>query len=259
MGGRRRLPPGQVTLERALSKLGLASRAESRRWIAEGRVRVNGAACLDPLRPVVPERAGIQVDGLAVERAPFRCLMLHKPRGVVTTRADTQGRPTAFDLVAGADAHLVAVGRLDLATSGLLLFTNDTRLADLLTDPANSIPRIYAVSVRGRWSEEKSLLVKGGIADAAEVLTASEVVARKVSGKESHLVVTLVEGKNREIRRLMRAAGHEVTRLKRTSFGGLELGALEPRAWREVPFTELFAAFGTLVAEIESRHLSSPC
>jgi 23S rRNA pseudouridine2605 synthase len=259
MGVRARLRPGEVELARALSKLGLVSRTEARRWIEAGRVAVDGVVCLEPERAVVPERARIAIDGEAAGRAAFRCLMLHKPRGYVTTRADPQGRPTVFDLVADAEAHLVPVGRLDLATSGLLLLTSDTRLADILTDPANAIPRVYLVTVRGRWDESKSLLVKEGVVDAAEVLSAEEVVARKVSGRESHLVVSLVEGRNREVRRLMRAAGHEVTRLKRVAFGSLELGTLSPRAWREVPFTELSVAFGDLVAAIGKRLSSSPC
>ena len=259
MRTRARLRPGEVTLERALSKLGLASRSEARSWIAAGRVQIDGAPCLDPERAVVPERADIRVAGQPVERAAFRCLMLHKPRGVVTTRSDPEGRPTVFDLVADVKVHLVAVGRLDLATSGLLLLTNDTRLADVLTDPANAIPRVYLVSVRGRWEERKSLLVKEGVVDASEALSAAEVVVLKLSGKESKLLVTLVEGKNREVRRLMKAAGHEVLRLKRVAFGALELGALSPRRWREVPFSELSAAFGEVVAEIGKRHRLSPC
>ena len=259
MAGARRLPAGQVTLERALSKLGLASRSEARRWIGEGRITVNGAPCLDPERPVVPERIRLAIDGKPAGRAGFRCLMLHKPRGVVTTRSDPEGRPTVFDLVAEEGVHLVAVGRLDLATSGLLLLTNDTRLADVLTDPANAIPRVYLVTVRGLWEERKSLLVKGGVVDAAEVLAAAEVVVRKVSGRESHLVVTLVEGRNREVRRLMKAAGHEVLRLRRVAFGALELGSLAPRRSREVPFSELSAAFGEVVSEIGKRASSSPC
>lgn len=259
MGGRRSSRPGEVSLARALSKLGLASRTEARRWIEAGRVTVEGRVCLDPKRALVPERARIAIDGEAAGRAAFRCLMLHKPRGYVTTRSDPQGRPTVFDLVADAGVHLSAVGRLDFATSGLLLFTNDTRLADALTNPENAVPRVYLVRVSGRWEEGKSLLVKEGVADASEVLRAAQVVVRKVSGRESHLVVTLAEGRNREIRRLMKAAGHEVLRLKRVAFGGLELGALSPRAWREVPFTELSAAFGNLVAEIGARHISPPC
>jgi pseudouridine synthase len=253
------LRPGEVTLERALSKLGLASRTEARRWIAAGRVAVDGAVCRAPERAVVPERARLAIDGEVAGRAAFRCLMLHKPRGCVTTRSDPQGRPTVFDLVANAGSHLVAVGRLDLATSGLLLLTNDTRLADVLTDPENAIPRVYLVTVRGRWDERKSLLVKEGVVDASEALSAAEVVVRKASGRESHLVVTLVEGRNREVRRLMKAAGHEVTSLKRVAFGALELGPLSPTKWREVPFTELSAAFGALVAGVGDRHLASPC
>jgi 23S rRNA pseudouridine2605 synthase len=255
----RGLRPGEVTLERALSKLGLASRAEARRWIAAGRVSVAGSIQLDPEKPVVPERAHIAIDGEAVRAAGFRCLMLHKPRGCVTTRADPQGRPTVFDLVADANTHLVAVGRLDFATSGLLLLTNDTRLADALTDPANAVPRVYVLTVRGRWSEEKSLLVKGGVADRDDTLRAAEVVARKVSGRESHLVVTLLEGKNREIRRLMKAAGHEVARLKRVALGGLELGSLARGKWREVPLTELSAAFGTMVPALAKMPVRAAC
>lgn len=259
MGGKERFRPGEVKLERALSKLGLASRAEARQWIAEGRVTLDGAPCFDPEQAVVPERASIRVDGRRAHRAAFRCLMLHKPRGCVTTRSDPQGRPTVFDLVTDVETHLVAVGRLDLATSGLLLLTNDSRLADILTDPVNAIPRVYLVTVRGRWNEGRSLLVEEGVVDAAEVLSAAEVVVRKVSGRESHLVVTLTEGRNREIRRLMKAAGHEVTGLKRVAFGPLAMDGLSPRQWREVPFTELSAAFGDLVADIGKRLSSSPC
>jgi 23S rRNA pseudouridine2605 synthase len=257
MSERARLRPGTVELERALSKLGIASRTDARRWIEAGRVSVDGVPCRDPLRAVVPERIRLSVDDQPVGQAVFRCLMLHKPRGYVTTRADPQGRPTAFDLVADAGAHLSAVGRLDLATSGLLIFTSDTRLADALTDPANAISRVYLVVVRGRWEEEKSLLVKEGVVDAAEALSAAEVVVRKVSGKESHLVVTLTEGKNREVRRLMKAAGHEVTRLKRVAFGGLALEDLPVGKWRELSIAELSAAFGELLAAIGTRGLPS--
>ncbi len=259
MGESRRRRPGEVSLERALSKLGLASRTEARRWIEAGRVTVGGTVCLDSEQAVVPERAGIAIDGRAAVRAGFRCLMLHKPRGCVTTRSDPQGRPTVFELVADAGAHLLAVGRLDLATSGLLLLTNETRLADALTDPVNAVPRVYVVKVSGRWEERKSLLVKEGVDAGGDRLSAAEVVARKVSGRESHLVVTLAEGKNREVRRLMKAAGHEVTSLKRVAFGGLGLGDLEAGKWREVTFAELSATFGEIVGEIEKRISSAPC
>jgi pseudouridine synthase len=226
--------PGEVSLERALSKLGAASRAEARRRIAAGEVAVDGEVVTDPSRPVVPERAAIRLGGQPVGRPPFRCLLFHKPRGVVTTRRDPQGRKTVFELLGPEGRGLLAVGRLDFATSGLLLLTNDSQLADALTDPENRVPRVYVVTVRGRWSAEKSLLVKEGVADGGDALRAAEVITRKVSGRESHLVLTLLEGKNREVRRLLAAVGHEVTRLKRVAFGSVELGDLAPGAWREL-------------------------
>jgi 23S rRNA pseudouridine2605 synthase len=248
-----RRKPGEVSLARAVSKLGAASRAEAARRIAAGRVTVDGVVVTDPELPVVPERAAIAIDGERARRASFRFIVLHKPRGVVTTRSDPEGRPTVFDLLGEAGDGLVAVGRLDFATSGLLLLTNDTQLANALADPSNAIPRVYLATVRGRWSAEKSLLVKEGVESTAGVLRATDVVARKVSGRESHLVVTLTEGKNRELRRLFVAVGHEVTRLKRVSFGGLEIATLAPGRFREVGLAELEAAFGRVAGIAGSR------
>ncbi|MEZ5284301.1 MAG: pseudouridine synthase [Vicinamibacterales bacterium] len=119
---------------------------------------------------------------------------LHKPRGVVTTRTDPEGRPTVYSLLDGLDAHVVPVGRLDLATSGLLLLTNDTRLADWLTSPATAIPRVYLVTVRGRVSDVDAGRLAGGVESRGERLAALSAVVRKASARESHLVVTLTEG-----------------------------------------------------------------
>jgi 23S rRNA pseudouridine2605 synthase len=226
--------PGEVSLARALSKLGAASRAEAARRIAAGEVTVDGRTVTDPSFPVVPERSEIRLGGATVARAPQRLLAFHKPRGVVTTRRDPEGRPTVFDLLGPEGEGLVAVGRLDLATSGLLLFTNDTRLADALTDPANAVPRVYLATVRGLWSSAASERALGGVEDDGEVLGPAAIVARKASGRESHLVVTLTSGRNREVRRLLAAVGHPVTRLKRVAFGAFELGELAPGSWREV-------------------------
>ena len=214
---------GRVPLERALSKLGLASRAEARELIRSGRVRIGGRVAADPLAPVVPERAAIAVDGRPVERPAPLTILLNKPRGVVTTRSDPEGRPTVYTCLTGLEAHVVPVGRLDAATSGLLLFSNDTRFADWVTDPANAVPRVYTVTVRKR------------------------------SRRESHLIVELTEGKNREVRRLLAAAGHAVTRLKRVSFGGLTLGDLPPGSWRPVAAEELRAAFPGAPVQGENR------
>ncbi len=198
MKGPSRRPPGHVPLNRALSKLGIASRAEATRLIVEGRVSLDGRVVRDPDAPVVPERAQVAIDGQPAAHAPWRLILLNKPRGVMTTRRDPLGRPTVFDLVSGVEGHLVAVGRLDLATSGLLLLTTDTRLADWLTDPSNRVPRVYTVTVRGEVSDEAVRSLTKGIDIEGGRMAADEVTVRKRSRRETHLVVRLHEGRNRE-------------------------------------------------------------
>ena len=208
--------------------------------IQAGRVTVGGRVVNDPRYLVHPERTVITIDGgEAVTRAARVVILLHKPRGVVTTRSDPEGRPTVYDLIREAGTHLVPVGRLDMASTGLLLFTNDTRLAHWLTDPETAIPRVYLVTVRGRVEDETAAAIEKGLVVDGERLQAQRVTVRKRSNRESHLVVELIEGKNREIRRLMKASGHEVTRLARVSFGGLELGTLAPGKWRVVEDHEI--------------------
>jgi len=180
---------------------------------------------------VIPERARIALDDSPQARAPWRTILFHKPRGVVTTRRDPEGRDTVFDVIGDAPRGLNAVGRLDRATSGLLVLTTDSQFANWITDPEHGIPRVYVVTVRGRATA----------ADLAAL--GAEVTLRKASGRESHLVVQLKTGKNREVRRLFEGIGREVTRLKRVSFGGLELGSLEPGQWRDILPGELRAAF----------------
>lgn len=232
-----------VPLQRALSKLGLATRSEARALILDGRITVDGTTVRDPGSPVIPERARIAIDGRDAEQPEPITIALHKPRGVVTTRRDPTARPTVYDAIADLDAHVVPVGRLDFATSGLLLLTNDTRLADWLTDPANAVPRIYLVTVRGRMTADGAEALERGLEHDGERLHAQAVTVRKASSRESHLVMTLVEGKNREIRRLLSAVRHEVTRLRRVQIGGLEIGDLQPGAWRSLSPHDLARAF----------------
>jgi 23S rRNA pseudouridine2605 synthase len=249
-----RYRPGQVALERALSKLGIASRAEARRAIAAGRVSVAGAIVRDPLAPVVPESGGIALDGRPAGIPAFRFLAFHKPRGTVVTRRDPAGRPTIFDRLADSAEGLVAVGRLDLATSGLLLLTSDTRLADWLTDPANAVRRVYAVTVRGRVDDAALAALRSGRVDRGELLRPEAVNLDKTSGRESRLTVVLAEGRNREVRRLLAGVGHEVTRLIRVAFGGLELGRLPVGGVRELGPREVARAFpGAPVRELQAQ------
>lgn len=207
------------------------------------RVAVNGKTVVNPALRVTPERIRVTIDGQARDSAAELTLILHKPRGYVTTRSDPEGRHTVFDLLTEVPTRVVPVGRLDLATSGLLIFTSDTQLANWLTDPRSAIPRVYLVTVEGRVTDQTAAsLVKGLILDG-ERLSAVAATVRKASARESHLVVTLQEGRNREVRRLMKAVGHPVTQLRRVRFGGLELGTLAPGQWREISSKELRAAF----------------
>jgi 23S rRNA pseudouridine2605 synthase len=233
----------RVPLERAFSKLGHASRGQARELILAGRVRVNGMIRKDPLFPVTPETAILEVDGKRLGRQGWRALILHKPKSVVTTRSDEKGRATVFSLLKDDGNGLHAVGRLDFATTGLLILTNDTRLSSWLTDPENQVLRTYVVTVRGEITPEKLKTLQKGVMDEGEFLKPDKIELKKASGRESHLVVTLSEGKNREIRRLFLSIGNEVTRLKRIAFGGLELGDLPAGETRELTREEIEKAF----------------
>ena len=233
----------RVPLNRVLSKLGVLTRSEATRAIREGRVTVNGRVVRDPTAAVKLSGAGVALDGQPAAKSSLRTLVFHKPRGVVTTRRDPDGRMTVYDVLGEPGRGLVPVGRLDLATTGLLLLTNDTLLANWLTNPGNHVSRTYIVTVRGRVTPEEINRMIDGIGVGADRLSASRASARKVSNRESHLTIELTEGKNREIRRLCQALGHEVTRLKRVAFGPLQLDDLEPGQWRELTDGEIRRAF----------------
>lgn len=229
-------------LNRLLSKRGILTRSQANVAILAGRVAVNGRIIRDPAH-VVDESARIDLDAQATVSQPWRTILFNKPRGVITTRQDPQGRTTIYDVLGETARGLVPIGRLDWATSGLLLLTTDTQLADRLTDPRSAVPRVYAVTVRGKVTLESCDRLEHGIVDHGERLQAVEVSLRKSSERESQLVVTLTEGKNREIRRLCEAIGHPVTRLKRVAFGTLILGGLAPGEWRELSEADVASAF----------------
>lgn len=228
-----------VPIDRALSKLGLASRAEARVLIREGRVRANGRL-IEHVGERVKLDAKIKISGMIAATGaaahPARVVIaFNKPRGVVTTTKDPEGRLTVFNVLEehGMTERLLAIGRLDLASTGLLLLTNDSDLLNELTDPVNGVLRKYSVVVRGRVSHAE---VAG--------LAAFEITIRKASGPETHLLVTLTQGKNREIRKMFEEIGHEVTRLHRVEFGPVSLGKLQPGEWIDVTdvFSEKVAA-----------------
>ncbi len=232
---------GKVALERALSKMGVASRSQTRGWILEGKLKVNGKIIKDPLYLVVPEKDAFVLDGKPLKPNDRQTVMLYKPKAVVTTRSDEKGRKTVFDLLPPEFKNFHPVGRLDMATTGLLLLTNDTKLSAYLTDPAHAILRAYVVVVKGEVTPEKLAKAAEGIWDKNEFLKPHKITLRKVSQRESHLIVELIEGKNREIRRLFESSGHEVTSLKRVSFGALQLGDMQPGKFRYLTLEEVQA------------------
>jgi 23S rRNA pseudouridine2605 synthase len=229
----------RFTVDRLLSKLGIASRRTSQEWVRAGRVRINGRVVRDPATWVMWSKDSISVDDQPIQDSIKRLFLFHKPKGVITTHSDEQGRKTIFDVLPPDLRHLHAVGRLDQATSGLLLLTNDSALSSYLTDPANKVMRTYLVSVRGEFTEGQTKAAIAGIVDGGERLQCHSVKIQKNSGRESHLEVVLTQGKNREIRRLFKALGHEVTRLRRIQYGPFKLADLPSGAWREIPIEDV--------------------
>lgn len=229
----------RFTVDRLLSKLGIASRGTSQEWVRAGRVQVNGRVIRDPATWVLWPKDALSVDDKPIKDSAKRFILFHKPKGVITTHSDEKDRKTIFDVLPADLGYLHAVGRLDQATSGLLLLTNDSTLSSYLTDPGHKVMRTYLVSVRGEFTEDQAKEATVGVVEEGERLQCHSVKIQKSSGRESHLEVVLVQGKNREIRRLFKALGHEVIRLRRIQYGPFKLEELPSGAWREIPIADV--------------------
>lgn len=227
---------GTVSVPRALSKLGFCSRAQGERLVEAGKVRVNGAIVRDASLRVRPERDVIEVDAVRVARVQHVYLMLNKPRGLVTTMDDPQGRTTIYECLSGAALpFVVPVGRLDKASEGLLLLTNDSRWSARLLDPASHIDKAYHVQVRGAALSSVIERVAAGVVEQAtgELLEVKVIsLLRTGSRSGAWFEVVLDEGKNRQLRRIFSEVGVEVVRLVRVAVGPLVLGDLAKGAWR---------------------------
>lgn len=223
----RRPPPAGVSLCRALSKLGLCSRKQAEALVAEGRVRVGGKVVRNGSLRVDPGRDRITVDGERVVAERKVYLMVNKPRGLVTTRDDPQDRDTVYDCLVGLDLPFVSpVGRLDKASEGLLLMTNDTHWGNGLLDPASHVAKTYHVQI-GRPPDEAMLArFRDGVVVDGELLTARSIEMLRSGGRTAWLEIVLDEGRNRQIRRLLGAFDVEVLRLVRVAIGHLQLGDL---------------------------------
>jgi 23S rRNA pseudouridine2605 synthase len=225
-----------VSLARALSKLGVCSRAQGERLVDAGRVRVNGAIVRDRSHRLDPERDLIEVDGVRVAHVEHVYLMLNKPRGLVTTTDDPQGRATIYQCLRDAALpFVVPVGRLDKASEGLLLLTNDSRWSAGLLDPRSHVDKVYHVQVRGPDPSAAMARVAAGIVERAtgERLEVKAIsLLRTGSRSGAWFDVVLDEGKNRQLRRIFAEVGLEVVRLVRVAIGPLVLGDLAKGAWR---------------------------
>jgi 23S rRNA pseudouridine2605 synthase len=229
-----------IGLARALSKMGYCSRSQATELIRAGRVRLNDAVRCDPETPVRLERDRILVDGLAVERAQKIYLMMNKRRGLVTTTSDEKGRETVYStLTAETLPWLAPVGRLDKASEGLLLFTNDSEWAARVAAPETHLEKMYHVQI-DLVADEAFIqrIVRGVKADDGESLQASKCRLLRSGERNCWLEITLVEGKNRQIRRMLEALGAHVLRLLRVAIGPLELGALGKGLYRELTADE---------------------
>lgn len=217
-----------------LSKRGVCSRSEAERLIRAGRVVVDGRICVDPERRTHPHAADIVVDGRSIAVADaFIYLMLNKSRGLVTTRSDERGRATVYDCLRDSDLPWLApVGRLDQASEGLLLFSNDSGWAARINAPESHVPKTYHVQIDRPPDAMLLSALRDGVSDRGERLEAERVDHLRSSRKGGWLEIVLTQGRNRQIRRMLAAQDVEVRRLVRVAIGALRLGTLAKGAWR---------------------------
>jgi pseudouridine synthase len=234
-----------LTLDRVLSRFGLASRTEAREAIQAGRLKVNGRVVRDPDCWVRPGEDMIQLDGQRLKPSRKIYLLFYKPKGVITSHGDPGGRKTVYDCVGEMKSWVFPVGRLDKDTSGLLLLTNDTEFADFITNPESRIPKTYLVKTNALLSDEVLARLNKGVVMKRGDFAKPEMVRRlEDRGKYTWLEVVLTEGKNREVRRMVEAVGFKVLKLVRTRLGPLTLGGLEVGRFRELTSAEVAALKG---------------
>ena len=218
-----------------MSKAGVGSRTEARRWVGEGRVQVNGRVEGDPNRWVDLERDRVTFDGKPLQKAAATYLLLHKPTGYLTTYRDPEGRPTIYDLLPDREQYLFPVGRLDLDTSGLLILTNDTAFAERLTNPDYHVPKTYRVKASKPLSDEQLDQLRAGL-ELRDGPTRPAIVNRTGAAT---FEITITEGRNRQVRRMVEALEAKVEKLARIAIGAIALGTLEPGATRELTAEEV--------------------
>jgi 23S rRNA pseudouridine2605 synthase len=232
------------TLERVISKAGLGSRTEARRWIAAGRVHVNGKPVQTPDYWVDFARDKVTLDGKPVQPGKKIYLLLYKPKGYLTTHKDPEGRPTVYDLISGQAEWVVPVGRLDLDTSGLLILTNDTQFAERLTNPEFKVPKTYQVKASGLLTDEQLEKLRRGVTLSDGVTKPAIVKRLRDSDKSTVLEMTITEGRNRQVRRMLEAVDSKVRKLVRTAIGPVRIGTLPMGKHRSLQEQEIKQLLG---------------
>lgn len=222
-----------------ISKAGLGSRTEARTWIHARRVKVNGKVVENPDQWVDMERDRVEFDGKPIARRDRVYVLLNKPTGYLTTYKDPEGRPTVYDLLEELGTFVSPVGRLDLDTSGLLLLTNDTQLAERIMNPDFHVPKTYLVKSSLRLSDDDLQKLRDGI-ELTDGMTRPAMVTRlRDSEKYTHFEITITEGRNRQVRRMVEALGAKVLKLVRVRIGALAIDGLPIGQWRELAAKEV--------------------
>ena len=230
----------RATLDRVLSKAGIASRSTTREWIQVGRVKVNGRVVRNPDHWVESAKDVVHLDGLRVREEKKIYIALNKPTGVVTSFGDNKARPTVYDNLKGLDRWVFPVGRLDMDTSGLLILTNDTDFGEKLLRPESKVPKTYYVKVSGIVTSDEYFDLAYGI-DIGRGESSGRAVVRETRSTDKYtwMELTNTEGKNRQVRRMCEAIGHPVLKLVRIRIGQLELGDLAPGKFRRLDPADL--------------------
>jgi pseudouridine synthase len=227
------------TLERVLSKAGIGSRGEARSWIHAGRVKVNGRVTRNPDQWIDLGRDRLRFDDAPLVARERIYLLLYKPVGYVTTYRDPEGRPTVYDLIADVGTFLSPVGRLDLATSGLLLMTNDTRFAERVTNPKSHVPKTYLVKASTVLTDAHLQSLRDGLELSDGPTRPATVTRVRDAATSTHFEITLTEGRNRQVRRMVEALGARVLELVRVKIGPIAIGSLAIGTWRRLTRVEI--------------------
>jgi len=246
-------PPGpQKTLERVISKAGAGSRSQARSWIHARQVQVNGKVIENPDHWIDINRDRVLLDGKPLTKHKQLYILLYKPTGYITTFKDPEGRPTVYDLIPDIEQFISPVGRLDLDTSGLLIMTNDTLLAEHLTNPDHKISKTYLLKCSTLLSDEALDQLRRSVELSDGPTRPAEVTRVRDSGKYTHLEIVITEGRNRQVRRMIEAVDSKVLKLVRTRIGNVTFGDLKIGHWRELEPDELAELFTSTPSRIQT-------